>query len=367
MRIDENLGDWSHVKRLSHKYGLMFDFVANHISQESEWFKGYLNNEETYKNFFTEKSESFNYDNVVRPRALPLFYEYENGQSVWATFSKDQIDLNFREIKVLLKTTEILLEYGKRGATSIRLDAIGFIWKESGTPCIHLPEAHEIIKLWRTILDEKFNNLQIITETNVPHLENISYFGNDDNEAHQVYNFALPTLVLHSFVASNSKCITKWLSSLEKISNKATYFNFLSSHDGIGMRSSEGILTDGQREDIFSHVKTNGALFNYNSNPDGSQTVYEINITYFDAIKHGHNEDDDIQRFLTAHAILCSILGVPAIYYNSLIGSINDSQAAEESGINRRINREKFDVNEILVELESNPRRKSVFSELQKY
>lgn len=364
MKINPKLGTWENINNLATDYNLMFDFVANHISQSSDWFKGYLNDEQMYKQYFIAKDDKFDYSQVVRPRTSPLISEYQNGKTAWTTFSEDQVDLNYAHIDVLVETTRILLEYVKNGATSIRLDAIGFLWKESSTSCIHLPETHEVVKLWRVIFDELAPNVQIITETNVPHVENISYFGNND-EAHQVYQFALPPLTLHTFISGDSSKLTQWAKTIDKVSDNATYFNFLASHDGIGMRPTEGILTDEERTNIFEHAKANGAKFNMKSNPDGTQSVYEMNVTYFDALKdQTQDNEENISRFIAAHGILLSLIGVPAIYYNSLIGSTNYYQGVEETGINRRINRQKFDEKDLNKEIQNSYQRQTIISEI---
>ncbi len=366
LKVDPTLGDWSNINKLAEDYNLMFDFVANHISQSSDWFKGYLADEEKFANYFIKYDPNFDYSNVTRPRTSPLVSEYAGGKTAWTTFSKDQVDLNYENIDVLVETTRILLEYVANGATSIRLDAIGFLWKQSATTCIHLDETHEVVKLWRLILDKYAPNVQIITETNVPHLENISYYGNDD-EAHQVYQFALPPLTLHTFISGDSTKLTEWAKTIDRVSSSATYFNFLASHDGIGMRPTEGILTDGERQTIFNHVEANGAKFNMKSNPDGSESVYEMNVTYFDAIKDStQTESENINRFMAAHGILLSLVGVPAIYYNSLLGSTNYYQGVTESGINRRINRQKFDETEINNEIKDSARRTEVINQMNK-
>ncbi len=366
LKVDPTLGDWSNINKLAEDYNLMFDFVANHISQSSDWFKGYLAEEEKFANYFIKYDPTFDYSNVTRPRTSPLVSEYDNGKTAWTTFSKDQVDLNYENIDVLVETTRILLEYVANGATSIRLDAIGFLWKQSATTCIHLDETHEVVKLWRIILDKFAPNVQIITETNVPHLENISYYGNND-EAHQVYQFALPPLTLHTFISGDSSKLTEWAKTIDRVSDNATYFNFLASHDGIGMRPTEGILTDDERQTIFNHAEANGAKFNMKSNPDGTESVYEMNVTYFDAIKDSkQTESENIKRFMAAHGILLSLVGVPAIYYNSLLGSTNYYQGVEESGINRRINRQKFDEAEINNAIKDSARRTEVINQMNK-
>ena len=362
--IHSDLGDWTDVDRLSQNYRLMFDFVTNHMSKSSKWFQGYLNDDPTYQNYFIPKEEGFDTSNVVRPRTSPLFHEYENGKTAWTTFSEDQVDINFKHFPALLEMTTILLEYAFRGGTSIRLDAIGFMWKESGTTCIHLPQTHAIIQLWREMIEELELNTLIITETNVPHQENISYFGNGDNEAHMVYQFSLPPLVLHTFTTHDTTTLTEWAKTIDKVSDQATYFNFLASHDGIGMRPTEGILAEEERIALADKVLENGGLVSYKSNPDGTESPYELNINYMDALinKEETDENTQIQKMLAAHSILFSVTGVPAVYYHSLLGSQNDYEGLEASGINRRINREKFNYHELVQQLESSKRRHHVFN-----
>ncbi|MFD1020273.1 sugar phosphorylase [Thalassobacillus hwangdonensis] len=370
--IDPVLGTWEHIRTFSKDYRMMFDFVANHISQSSNWFQRYLNDEPKFREFFTPKEEGFDTSNVVRPRTSPLIHEYEgeNGtKTAWTTFSKDQVDINFKHFPALLEMTEILMEYAHQGGTSIRLDAIGFIWKESGTTCIHLPQAHAIIQLWQTVMSQFKPNVQIITETNVPHKENISYFGNGTNEANMVYQFTLPPLVLHSFTTHDATKLSEWAKTIDKVSDSATYFNFLASHDGIGMRPTEGILTEEEKQVLVDKVKENGGEVSYKSNPDGSKSVYELNINYSEAlVNKGEDttEADTIAKMLAAHSILLSVIGVPAIYYHSLLGSQNDYEGLEASGIPRRINREKLEYDVIKQELQTDSRRKGIFEGMQR-
>ncbi|EAC2886961.1 alpha-amylase [Listeria monocytogenes] len=368
-QIDEQLGDWDDVQKMSENFRVMLDFVANHMSKSSDWFKRFSDNEAPYNQFFIEKDSQFDYKNVTRPRTSPLFHKYENGKELWTTFSEDQLDLNVRNIDCLVALTDVLLFYASKQATSIRLDAIGFLWKTSGTTCMHLPETHEIISLWRLLIDELYPNLQIITETNVPHEENISYFGDGENEANMVYQFPLPPLVLHTFTCHDTTKLSKWAKSISQVSDTATYFNFLASHDGIGMRPATGILSD---EEIYSLVQKavqNGGQVSYKDNADGTQSVYELNINYGEALQ---NLDEDTteelvtKKIIAAHSILLTLQGVPAIYYHSLLGSKNDLVGYEESGINRRINREKLEKNQLVHELKTDTYRKTIFTSLKK-
>ncbi|EAD2623446.1 alpha-amylase [Listeria monocytogenes] len=368
-QIDEQLGDWDDVQKMSENFRVMLDFVANHMSKSSDWFKRFSDNEAPYNQFFIEKDSQFDYKNVTRPRTSPLFHQYENGKELWTTFSEDQLDLNVRNIDCLVALTDVLLFYASKQATSIRLDAIGFLWKTSGTTCMHLPETHEIISLWRLLIDELYPNLQIITETNVPHEENISYFGDGENEANMVYQFPLPPLVLHTFTCHDTTKLSKWAKSISQVSSTATYFNFLASHDGIGMRPATGILSDEEINSLVQKAVQNGGQVSYKDNADGTQSVYELNINYGEALQNpGEDTTEELvtKKIIAAHSILLTLQGVPAIYYHSLLGSKNDLVGYEESGINRRINREKLKKNQLVHELETDTYRQTIFTSLKK-
>ncbi|EAC7759064.1 sugar phosphorylase [Listeria monocytogenes] len=368
-QIDEQLGDCDDVQKMSENFRVMLDFVANHMSKSSDWFKRFSDNEAPYNQFFIEKDSQFDYKNVTRPRTSPLFHKYENGKELWTTFSEDQLDLNVRNIDCLVALTDVLLFYASKQATSIRLDAIGFLWKTSGTTCMHLPETHEIISLWRLLIDELYPNLQIITETNVPHEENISYFGDGENEANMVYQFPLPPLVLHTFTCHDTTKLSKWAKSISQVSSTATYFNFLASHDGIGMRPATGILSDEEINSLVQKAVQNGGQVSYKDNADGTQSVYELNINYGEALQNmGEDTTEELvtKKIIAAHSILLTLQGVPAIYYHSLLGSKNDLVGYEESGINRRINREKLEKNQLVHELETNTYRQTIFTSLKK-
>lgn len=368
MTINPELGDWADIQALADDYRLMFDFVANHLSKSSVWFTKFLNEEANYEHAFVTEEAGFDTQNVIRPRTTPLFHTYKktNGKAVnvWTTFSEDQVDVNVKDPKTLMRLTDVLLAYSQRGASSIRLDAIGFLWKSSGTTSMHLPQTHQIIQLWRELLDHFAPNTQIITETNVPHADNISYFGNGHNEAHQVYQFPLPPLVLHTFVTGDSSKLNQWAHNIHPVSAEATYFNFLASHDGIGLRPTEGILSDEERKALVQRVVENGGKISFKNNPDGRQSVYEMNINYGEALRDPNAPEMTEKRMIAAHHILLSFVGVPAIYYHSIFGSKNDLKGLQDSGINRRINREKLDKNKLLQELDTNVYRKDIYTNI---
>jgi sucrose phosphorylase len=350
-------GRWEDIERLGQKFDLMFDAVLNHMSAQSERFHKFLASDPAFRDFFVTVEGEPDLSQVVRPRALPLLAEFPTAagpRRVWTTFSADQVDLNFKNPDVLLAATEALLFYASQGARFIRLDAIAYLWKEIGTPCIHLPQTHRVIQLWRAVLDEVAPHVQIITETNVPHADNLSYFGGGTNEAQLVYNFALPPLVLHALATGYAEKLTRWAQSLALPSHRATFFNFLASHDGIGLNPARGILRDAEIDGLVQRTLAHGGFISYKSNPDGAGIPYEMNINYLDALSDpaGHEPGElATRKFLTAQAIMLCLQGVPGIYFHSLFGSRGDRAGVAASGIERRINREKLDRTRLEAEL----------------
>ncbi len=359
-QIDDRLGTWEDVRALAGDYDMMYDAVVNHVSKAGSWFQHFLACDPDYKAYFITADPDGDYSMVIRPRALPLLTPFETIEGlrhVWTTFSDDQVDLNFQNPKVLLEILQVLLTYADRGARFIRLDAIGFAWKKKGTTCMHLEETHAVVKLMRAAVEQVFPGTILITETNVPHIDNISYFGDGSDEAQMVYQFPLPPLTLFSFLSGNAAKLTEWAESLgdTPLEEGTTYYNFLASHDGIGMRPTEGILTEHEKQMMVDTVIRHGGRINYKFNCDGTKSPYELNINYMDALTDPQSPDmkERVGKFVAAQAILLSVAGVPGIYMHSLIGSQNWYAGVEESGINRRINREKLDYDQVSTELEA--------------
>ncbi len=351
--VDPNLGSWDDISRLGQGYRLMFDAVINHISQFSEWFQRYRLDEAPFSDYFITVDTAEDLSQVVRPRTLPLLTPVEttNGtKHVWTTFSSDQIDLNYANPQLQLEIIDVLLHYVEHGAELIRLDAIAFLWKEIGTPCIHLRQTHAVVKLWRAVLDAVAPNVLLITETNVPHKENISYFGDplpetgSTDEAQLVYNFTLGPLVLNAFQTGDACRISAWAATLKPPAPGATFFNFIASHDGIGVRPAEGILSVAEVQALVGQTLAHGGEVNYKDNPDGSRSVYELNTTLYDFLNDplAPDMEMDVRRFLASQAILLSLAGVPGIYVHSLFGSNNCAFCFGETERPRSLNREKF-------------------------
>jgi glycosidase len=369
--VNPALGTWEDVRDLASERGVMLDFVANHTSSHSPWFLDWLAGDPARAGFYIERDPGFDVSRVVRPRTSPLFHPFsrpDGGQTeAWTTFGPDQVDVDVRDPRTLEELTDVLLGYIERGATAVRLDAIGFLWKESGTTCLHLPQTHAVIKTWRALVEHVVPGTRLLTETNVPHAENVSYFGDGSDEAHLVYQFALPPLVLHSFVAGSTSRLSSWAAGVGPVSATATWFNFLASHDGIGLRATEGILDDSERDALVRRTRSHGGEVSWAARPGGPRSVYELNLSYLDALctpEEARDTDVLVAKALAAHSILLTVLGVPAVYLHSLVGSPPDLEGMVTSRINRRINRAVLDADRLDAELRDDPRRRGVLSGL---
>ncbi|MFW2335522.1 alpha-amylase family glycosyl hydrolase [Ilumatobacter sp.] len=347
--VDPAHGTWDDIRELASTTDVMADAVVNHASAQGEWFRRYLAGDPEYRGFFREVEPDADLKAVVRPRTspIPTTFERHDGTSttVWATFSADQIDLDYRNPSVLLRATEVILSYVEAGASAIRLDAVAFLWKQEGTTSIHMPETHDIIRFFRACLDEIDPEIALITETNVPHDENISYLAPAPiREAQAVYQFPLPPLVLHSFVAGSALALREWARRLTFERADTTFLNFLASHDGVGVRPVEGLLRADERERLVETCRSAGGVVNTRLLADGTEVPYELTGTWFSFMATGHGEDEALARHLASHAIPLALRGVPLLYVHSLVASQNDAERYRATDLGRDLNRATFDM-----------------------
>ena len=349
--VNPVLGDWSDIQRIGSEFLLMSDLVLNHVSSSSAWFNAYRQGHEPYDKFFFEASPDDDLSDVVRPRTHPLLREVNTSRGirhVWCTFSHDQVDLDFRNPEVLKEFLRVMRLHVDNGVRIIRLDAVAFIWKQIGTKSIHMPQTHAIVRLMRLFADFASESIILLTETNVPNAENLSYFGNR-NEAHAVYNFSLPPLVLHAMLSGTAKNLIRWQGSMPPAQLGCAYLNFTASHDGIGMRPAEGILTPEDTGEVVQKMKDFGGRVSMRALPGGGEAPYELNITWFEAMKGTFAGEDahQIERFLTSQSLVMALEGIPAFYIHSLLATPNDQDGVEKSGHNRAINRHRWDYEEL--------------------
>ena len=365
-KIDSRLGNWSDISKFSKKNDVMADIVINHSSARGLWFKNFLKEKKPGKDYFLKVDSKFDVSKVIRPRDHQLLKKidiFKKPEYLWRTFSPDQLDLNFKNPAVLLRFIKIIINLINHGVTIFRLDAIAYLWKENGTKCINLKETHEIIKLLRMICGLLNVESVIVTETNLPEKENISYFGNSD-EANWIYNFSLPPLLIYSFLFEDSSYLNNWNKKLPRTKKGNSYLNFIASHDGIGMRPIEGIINENNKNKFFKRLKKNGSKFSYRKVQNKSKKVYESNITVFDALKKTDNDAKGkfcLERFISAHSIMISFEGVPAVYFNSLFGTSNDEAKYIITGNNRDLNRYRWNHKNITEKLRDIKSKQSIF------
>ncbi len=345
--VNPVLGDWPDIARIGGEFKLMSDLVLNHVSSQSHWFNEYLQDHEPYNRYFFEASPEDDLSLVVRPRTHPLLRPSEtaNGtRHVWCTFSHDQVDLDFRNPEVLLEFLSIMRMHIDQGVRILRLDAVAFVWKEVGTNCIHLPQTHAIVRMMRLLCDYDHDPIILLTETNVPNAENLSYFGNR-NKAHVVYNFSLPPLLLHAMLSGSARYLNRWQATMPPAQLGCAYLNFSASHDGIGMRPAEGILPEEEKAAVIDTVRAFGGEVSMRALEGGKESPYELNITFFDAMKGTLEGADEwhIARFLASQTIVMSLEGIPAFYIHSLLATPNDHEKVTRTGMKRAINRHHWD------------------------
>ena len=354
--VNPSLGDWENIESISKKYKLMSDLVINHISSRSRWFENYKNGITPGKDYFIEGNPSDDFSKVVRPRNSPLLTSVRTKagiRHVWSTFSGDQIDLNFRNPNVLKEFVSIVRSYLNHGITIFRMDAVPFLWKQKGTSCTNLQPTHEIIKLFHTLIEYYFPSALIVCENNVPSNENLTYFGNA-NEAHVIYNFSLPPLLIYTLLTGRCSHLKNWMMSMPPAQSGTTYLNFIASHDGIGLRPLDGLISDDEVDKLVEKTKQSGGRVTYRKSREGSDKPYELNITLFDLLKSTFDSDEDnysVERFLCAHSIMFALEGIPAVYIQSIFGSHNDLERLEHTQRNRSINRHIWDEFELEKEL----------------
>ncbi|HTX72370.1 MAG TPA: alpha-amylase family glycosyl hydrolase [Rectinemataceae bacterium] len=368
--VDGAYGDWGDVERIAGRFGLAFDLVLNHASVQSAWFTSFLEGRPPFDAFFVTRPADYDSRAVFRPRTHPLLTRFVRADGgavhVWTTFSADQADLNYASPRLLVRMVDIFLSYVARGAAIIRLDAIAYIWKQDGTSCVDLPEVHELVRLLRALVDLVSPGTSLLSETNLPHAANVSYFGKGD-EAQLVYNFPLPPLILHACIAQRSDFLSAWAASLPEPGADRAFVNFLASHDGIGVTPARGLLPAAELDRLVGTVRSRGGLVSSRSSPEGP-VPYELNSTFLDAVCDPAAPDAlRAATILAAHAALLSLAGLPALYFHSLVGSENWKKGPAASGSARSINRQRLDMGELELGLDDSASlRGRIFSGLSR-
>ncbi len=357
-KLEEKFGSWDDLKSISKNHYLMADLVLNHVSSSHPWVQEFIKSQEPGISNIFSPDQNLDWSNVVRPRSSSLFSQIntEDGpKQVWTTFGPDQIDLNWHNPKMNIELLNLIITYLSNGIKWLRLDAVGFIWKESGTTCLHLPKAHSIVKILRVLLNNLLDDGVLITETNVPQKENLSYLLPED-EAHMAYNFPLPPLLLESIITSRADILNSWIFDWPKLPNDTTLFNFTASHDGVGLRALEGLMNEQRIKDLLINCEKRGGLVSHRRLSNGEDKPYELNISWWSAMEDSGRDSNRYQfeRFILTQLLVMALKGVPAFYLPALLASENDIKSFSMTGQRRDLNREKFKSDNLLSVL-NNP------------
>jgi len=353
--ISPDFGNWEHLQKIGKTRLLMADLILNHISASHPWVGQFRNAKKPGVNYILSPCLRENWSNVFRPRNSSLFTSLNtvNGpKKVWTTFSPDQIDLNWSEPLLLVEYFKIIVRYLRYGVRWIRLDAIGFIWKSPGTECVHLEEAHQIVKVLRHQIQKLIPEGVLVTETNVPEEETLSYLKTGD-EANLAYNFPLPPLILESIISNNSDLLNKWLEHWPSLPEQSLLLNFTASHDGVGLMPLKGLISQDRLKNLLINCELRGGLISHRTMPSGEEEPYELNISWWSAMKDsGVNPSNfQLERFLLSQLFIMSLQGIPAFYVQALLASENNIESYRKTGQRRDLNRERFDANDLLVSL----------------
>ncbi len=344
LTIKKDFGSWGDIQTIGRKYRLILDFVLNHTSINNRWFQEFLKENSNYKDFYITRKEGEDWSMVYRPRATPLFHRFKQGEKkieVWTTFSKEQVDLNYRNPKVLAKMVDVALYYALHNANILRLDAIGYVWKKENSPCINLEETYAFVEMLRLIFDIVAPHVLLLTETIVPFKENTIYLNHGSDIT---YNVALPMMLFHTLFSREGQKLASWINSLNEITKKKYLLNVISTHDGFSIPPVKDLLTKEEIEYVIDIAEKKGALFTMRSTPLEEQ-VYEINSTLIDMIKDKDNYTEE--KFLLLHSVLLTIPGVPALYLNNVVLDENDYKTVKKTGVPRDVSRRKFKAKDV--------------------
>jgi sucrose phosphorylase len=351
-RVDPAFGDFSDVEAIGQDYYLMFDFMVNHISSESEYFQDFLQkkDESEYKDFFirykdfwkdgepTQEQVDLIYKR--KPRAPYIEAEFADGsvEKVWCTFCEQQIDLDITKEKTRQFIRKTLQDMCRHGAAVIRLDAFAYAVKKAGTNCFFVEP--DIWKLLREIESTvRTEGAEILPEIH----EHYTIPMKIADEGFWIYDFALPALTLHALYNHTGEYLKRWMEMCPM-----KQFTTLDTHDGIGIVDVKDLLPDEEIEKVKEQMYAKGANVKaiYSSAAYNNLDIYQVNTTYYSAL--GDNDD----AYLLARAIQFFAPGIPQVYYVGMLAGRNDLKLMNRTRNGRDINRHYYTAEEVAAEQE---------------
>ncbi|HPQ95121.1 MAG TPA: alpha-amylase family glycosyl hydrolase, partial [Thiolinea sp.] len=249
--VDTRFGTLSDVSALAanlrrHAMLLTLDVVINHTSDEHEWAQRARAGEARYQDYyyrFPDRTLPDQYEKTlpeIFPETAPgsFTFDPELGQWVMTVFNHYQWDLNYRNPAVLTEVMDIILYWANQGADILRLDAPAFIWKQPGTSCQNLPQAHLILQLFKDCAQVVCPGVLFIAEAIVAPREIVKYFSTDPVEGREceiAYNATFMALLWDAVATRNVRLLNQGLRSQPGKPVRTTWLNYLRCHDDIGL------------------------------------------------------------------------------------------------------------------------------------
>ncbi|WP_010632780.1 sucrose phosphorylase [Sporolactobacillus vineae] len=359
-KVDPKFGGWEEIEKISDRYYMMYDFMINHISRKSSYFKDFQQKKDTskYKDLFirynkfwpdgepTREDISRIYKRKPRAPYTEIIFKDGSKEKLWCTFNEQQVDLNVQSDTTKQFIKENLSFLAGKGASIIRLDAFAYAIKKIGTNCFFVePDIWHTLELAKDMLSPY--NVAVLPEIHEHYTiqEKIAHKG------YYVYDFALPMLLLHAIYSGKADHLAYWFKICPR-----KQFTTLDTHDGIGVVDVRGLLTDEEIEETKESLYKKGANVKkvYSSAAYNNLDIYQINCTYFSAL--GNND----QAYLLARAVQCFAPGIPQVYYVGLLAGENDIDLLEATKEGRNINRHYYTKQEI-AEVVQRPVVKKLF------
>lgn len=350
-KVDPAFGDWGDVERLAEKYYLMFDYMINHISAQSGYYKDFLEKKDAsgyhdlfirYKDFWEDGEPTEEQVDAIykrKPRAPYVDAHFADGttEKVWCTFDEEQIDINCKSDTAKAFIRDNLTDMCRHGAALIRLDAFAYATKKAGTSCFFIePDVWELLRECEEILDSY--GVTILPEIH----EHYTMQKKIEAQDFYVYDFALPMLLINALYYGQSRYLKHWLEICPR-----KQFTTLDTHDGIGVVDVKDLLPDEEilrtKDDIFRFGANVKKV--YNTAAYNNLDIYQVNCTYYSAL------GDDDASYLIARAVQFFAPGIPQVYYVGLLAGRNDLKLLEETKVGRNINRHYYTEEEIAQEV----------------
>jgi sucrose phosphorylase len=349
--VDSRLGSWDNIKALSQTTDIMADVIVNHMSAQSPQFLDYLEKgeESIYSDLFLTLDKIFpkgldekELSTIYRPRPGSPFTEitFKDGSKklFWTTFTSNQIDIDVLSKSGKAYLLNILQVYKNAGIKMIRLDAAGYVIKKHGTSCFMITDTFDFIDWFREKAEAY--GMEVLVEIHSYYQKQIEIAKRVD----WVYDFALPTLVLHAIFNRTSEYLKKWL----EISPRNA-ITVLDTHDGIGVidvggsEGQPGLIPEKDIDDLVEqiHINSKGESRLATGEAASNLDLYQVNCTYLDALSRDEN------NYLLARAIQFFAPGVPQVYYIGLLGEPNDLELLRKTKTGRDINRHFFKTGEL--------------------